>query len=64
MPNLTDNDIAAQQARLAALDAQEAAYRALIASGQADYAGLRDLSAASARASNEIARLSGPQGRD
>ena len=64
MANATAADIAYQQAKLAALDVQEAAYKALLASGKADYAGLRDLSAASVRAANEVARLSGPQGRD
>lgn len=64
MANATAADIAYQNARLASLDVQESAYRALLASGAVDAAGLRDLSMASARAANEVARLSGPSGRD
>jgi hypothetical protein len=67
MPNLTNvEDISRHQTRLAALDVQKASYLAKQAANpkSADSQGLRDLSAAAARAASEIRRLSGPEGSD
>jgi len=54
MANATQDDIAVQQKRLAALDQQLASYHG-------DHNGRLDLRQASVRAATEIARLSGPQ---